>query len=106
MEEREDQMWIINSQPAAECRPIVYRETLVECGAFTRLAIEIDLEHTEREDYIPNGWGEARQTASDYASGGMSRNAGSYGITWDDPDWQQAEKALAEGVRRFWLGTE
>ncbi len=99
-------MWIIYSQPAAECRPIVYQEALVECGSFTRQAIEIDLERTEREDYVPNGWEEARQTASDYASGGMSRNAGSCSIAWGGPDWQQAEKALAEGVRRFWLGTE
>ena len=75
----------------------------LQFGPAAKEPIESSFEHSEREDYSRNGWGDARQTVPFAVTGAISYNF-SIPIEIVAPntnDLRRAEKILAALVRRW-----
>jgi hypothetical protein len=89
------------SSPTGEPGP--RSETILQFRPVSREPFESSIEHSEREDYSRDGWGDARQTVPFAVTGTVSY---SFNIPIEivAPNWsdlRRAEKILADCVRRW-----
>jgi hypothetical protein len=87
------------NSPAGEPSP--RSETILQFRPVSREPFESSIEHSEREDYSREGWGDARQTVPLAVTGAVSYN---FNIPIEiAPNWsdlRRAEKIFADCVRR------
>jgi hypothetical protein len=93
-------------QPPCALPPQAYVHTSAYTGTLTAYRLTknepAETDHLEREDFNPDGWGDARQTVPFAVTGSASY---SFNIPIEiAPNWsdlRRAEKILADCVRRW-----